>query len=88
MKPVSSLEEKLSEETASKLAIGYRKLIKISSDSDKEELTAMVNIFETRYSKTPICRKLDLLIFGASTKIFYGPKIVCTRSIVVQHINI
>ena len=48
MKPGSS-DEDLSEETASKLAIGYRKLIKISSDGDKEELKSMVENFEIRY---------------------------------------
>ena len=49
VKPGSTSEDELSEETASKLAIGYRKLIKISSDSDRDDLVSMVENFESRY---------------------------------------
>ena len=52
MKPGSTSEDDLSEETASKLAIGYRKLIKISSESDRNDLVSMVENFESRYLKS------------------------------------
>ncbi|KAL5254909.1 hypothetical protein ACHWQZ_G014377 [Mnemiopsis leidyi] len=50
VKPGSTSEDDLSEETAIKLAIGYRKLIKISSESDKDDLISMVENFENRCS--------------------------------------
>ena len=40
-------EEEIDEPTAQKFAIGYRKLIKISNGSDKDELIALVDAYET-----------------------------------------
>ena len=54
VKPGSTSEDDLSEETASKLAIGYRKLIKISSESDRNDLVSMVENFESRYLESEI----------------------------------
>ena len=52
MKP-DTLKDELSEEVALKLAIGYRKLIKISSSDDTEELTALLQSFEARLVAGP-----------------------------------
>jgi hypothetical protein len=68
VKPESSTEDNLSEETAGKLAIGYRKLIKISTESDKKELQTMVENFELRYHYTLYLTSIFLsLILVASS---------------------
>ena len=41
-------EEDLSEDVAIKLALGYRKLIKISKDGEQDELIALLESFENK----------------------------------------